>query len=182
MAALVGAFAEPLLRRGNDAVLLLHTGHVGRISPHSTSHNRSGHTAVYVVLYAAPAIYIAHQIARRHDDPPRAVRLGPASRLIESAAFEIIGNQRRVFTVTGGHHVIPDLPVPIGHWCTRSRSGDCPSRVAAIAAARPPAPLSGQLLGPLRACFPCHVFSWPTSARAWPNHHRQCISSTPRRH
>ena len=75
LAALVGAFAEPLY----DVAMMLYFYSTPGMWTHFTAFDipqpiwtHSG----YVVLYAAPAIYIARQIAHRMMTQPHAVRLG----------------------------------------------------------------------------------------------------------
>ena len=125
LGALVGAFAEPLY----DVAMMLYFYSTPGMWTHFTAFDipqpiwtHSG----YVVLYAAPAIYIARQIARRMMTR-RTLFVWAGITLLESAAFEIIGINGGLYTLLGATR-IPDLPVPIGHWRARSRSGDLSSR------------------------------------------------------
>ena len=133
LAALVGAFAEPLY----DVAMMLYFYSTEGMFTHFTAFDipqpiwtHSG----YVVLYAAPAIYITHQIARG-TMTRRKLFVWAGITLLESAAFEIDRHQWRPLQLLGATRV-PDLPVPVGDWCARSRSGDL-LRGGGIAAACP---------------------------------------------
>ena len=101
LAALVGAFAEPLY----DVAMMLYFYSTPGMWTHFTAFDipqpiwtHSG----YVVLYAAPAIYIAHQIARR-TMTHRTLFVWAGITLIESAAFEIIGINGGLYSYWGPH-------------------------------------------------------------------------------
>ena len=100
-AALVGAFAEPLY----DVAMMLYFYSTPGMWTHFTAFDipqpiwtHSG----YVVLYAAPAIYIAHQIARR-TMTHRTLFVWAGITLIESAVFEIIGINGGLYSYWGPH-------------------------------------------------------------------------------
>src|ERR1700745_4224145 len=68
----------------------------------------------YVVLYAAPAIYIAHQIARGRMTR-RTLFVWAGISLLESAAFEIIGINGGLYSYWGPHAFrIFQYPLVIG--------------------------------------------------------------------
>jgi hypothetical protein len=101
MAALVGAFAEPLY----DVAMMLYFYSTPGMWTHFTAFDipqpiwtHSG----YVVLYAAPAIFIAHQIARGMMTH-RTLFVWAGITLIESAAFEIIGINGDLYSYWGPH-------------------------------------------------------------------------------
>jgi hypothetical protein len=101
LAALVGAFAEPLY----DVAMMLYFYSTPGMWTHFTAFDipqpiwtHSG----YVVLYAAPAIYIAHQIGRRMMTH-RTLFVWAGITLIESAAFEIIGINGGLYSYWGPH-------------------------------------------------------------------------------
>ncbi|WP_280830009.1 hypothetical protein [Mycobacterium sp. OTB74] len=101
VAAGVGAFAEPLY----DVAMMLYFYSTDGMWTHFTAFNipqpiwtHSG----YVVLYAAPAMYIAYQIAR--GTASRTKLFGWAGIvLLESAAFEIVGINGGLYTYWGPH-------------------------------------------------------------------------------
>ncbi len=101
LAALVGAFAEPLY----DVAMMLYFYSTEGMWTHFTAFDipqpiwtHSG----YVVLYAAPAIYIAHQIA--HETMTRSkLFIWAGITLLESAAFEIIGINGGLYSYWGPH-------------------------------------------------------------------------------
>ena len=162
MAALVGAFAEPLY----DVAMMLYFYSTPGMWTHFTAFDipqpiwtHSG----YVVLYAAPAIYIAHQIARRMMTH-RTLVVWAGITLIESAAFEIIGINGGLYSYWGPHVFrIFQYPLVIG--VLEAAQVIC----FAVAASQLRARCTGQwqLLG-LFVLFPCTFFmanfgaGWPT--------------------
>jgi len=101
LAALVGAFAEPLY----DVAMMLYFYSTEGMFTHFTAFDipqpiwtHSG----YVVLYAAPAIYIAHQIARE-TMTRRKLFVWAGIALLESAAFEMIGINGGLYSYWGPH-------------------------------------------------------------------------------
>src|ERR1700677_5143334 len=101
LATLVGAFAEPLY----DVAMMLYFYSTPGMWTHFTAFDipqpiwtHSG----YVVLYAAPAIYIARQIAHRMITQ-RTLFVWAGVTLLESAAFEIIGINGGLYTYWGPH-------------------------------------------------------------------------------
>ena len=162
MAALVGAFAEPLY----DVAMMLYFYSTPGMWTHFTAFDipqpiwtHSG----YVVLYAAPAIYIAHQIARRMMTH-RALFVWAGITLIESAAFEIIGINGGLYSYWGPHVFrIFQYPLVIGVLEAAQVI------VFAVAASQLRARCTAQwqLLG-LFVLFPCTFFmanfgaGWPT--------------------
>ena len=113
LAALVGAFAEPLY----DVAMMLYFYSTDGMWTHFTAFDipqpiwtHSG----YVVLYAAPAIYIAHLIARG-TMTRRKLFLWAGITLLESAAFEIIGINGGLYSYWGPHAFrIFQYPLVIG--------------------------------------------------------------------
>ena len=165
LAAAVGAFAEPLY----DVAMMLYFYSTEGMWTHFTAFDipqpiwtHSG----YVVLYAAPAIYIAHQIARGTMTRSK-LFVWAGITLLESAAFEIDRHQRRPLQLLGAT-CVPDLPVPVGDWCARSRSGDL-LRGGRIAAACP-LHRSVATAGPVRAVS-MHVLHGQLRRRL-AHHHR----------
>ena len=173
LGALVGAFAEPLY----DVAMMLYFYSTPGMWTHFTAFDipqpiwtHSG----YVVLYAAPSIYIARQIARglmtRHT-----LFVWSGITLFESAAFEIVGINGGLYSYWGPHVFrIFQYPLVIGVL-----------EAAQVSASRwrhrscgPAAPVSGSCWAS-SCCSRAH-FSWPTSARAGPPS-SLCISRTPRR-
>jgi hypothetical protein len=162
LAALVGAFAEPLY----DVAMMLYFYSTPGMWTHFTAFDipqpiwtHSG----YVVLYAAPAIYIAHQIARR-TMTHRTLFVWAGITLIESAAFEIIGINGGLYSYWGPHVFrIFQYPLVIGVLEAAQVI------VFAVAASqlRSRCTTQWQLLG-LFVLFPCTFFmanfgaGWPT--------------------
>jgi hypothetical protein len=162
LAALVGAFAEPLY----DVAMMLYFYSTPGMWTHFTAFDipqpiwtHSG----YVVLYAAPAIYIAHQIARR-TMTHRTLFVWAGITLIESAAFEIIGINGGLYSYWGPHVFrIFQYPLVIGVLEAAQVI------VFAVAASqlRARCTTQWQLLG-LFVLFPCTFFmanfgaGWPT--------------------
>jgi hypothetical protein len=113
LAAGLGAFAEPLY----DVGMMLYFYSTEGMWTHFTAFDipqpiwtHSG----YVVLYAAPAIYIAHQIA--HGTMTRSkLFVWAGITLLESAAFEIIGINGGLYSYWGPHVFrIFEYPLVIG--------------------------------------------------------------------
>jgi len=112
-AAAVGAFAEPLY----DVAMMLYFYSTPGMWTHFTAFDipqpiwtHSG----YVVLYAAPAIYIAHQIAREAMTR-RKLFLVAGITLLESAVFEMIGINGGLYSYWGPHAFrILQYPLVIG--------------------------------------------------------------------
>ncbi len=162
LAALVGAFAEPLY----DVAMMLYFYSTPGMWTHFTAFDipqpiwtHSG----YVVLYAAPAIYITHQIARRMMTH-RTLFVWAGITLIESAAFEIIGINGGLYSYWGPHVFrIFQYPLVIGVLEAAQVI------VFAVAASQLRARCTAQwqLLG-LFVLFPCTFFmanfgaGWPT--------------------
>jgi hypothetical protein len=162
LAALVGAFAEPLY----DVAMMLYFYSTPGMWTHFTAFvipqpiwTHSG----YVVLYAAPGIFIARQIARgsmtRHT-----LFIWAGITLFESAAFEIVGINGGLYSYWGPHVFrIFQYPLVIG--VLEAAQVIC----FAVAASQLRARCTGQwqLLG-LFALFPCTFFmanfgaGWPT--------------------
>jgi hypothetical protein len=101
LAALVGAFAEPLY----DVGMMLYFYSTEGMFTHFTAFDipqpiwtHSG----YVVLYAAPAIYITYQIARGTMTRNK-LYVWAGITLLESAAFEIIGINGGLYSYWGPH-------------------------------------------------------------------------------
>ena len=113
LAAMVGAFAEPLY----DVAMMLYFYSTPGMWTHFTAFNipqpiwtHSG----YVVLYAAPAIYIAYQIARGTMTRNKLFVLAGIT-LLESAAFEMVGINGGLYTYWGPHVFrILQYPLVIG--------------------------------------------------------------------
>jgi hypothetical protein len=162
LAALVGAFAEPLY----DVGMMLYFYSTMGMFTHFTAFDipqpiwtHSG----YVVLYAAPAIYITHQIARG-TMTRRKLFVWAGITLLESAAFEIIGINGGLYSYWGPHVLrIFQYPLVIG--VLEAAQVIC----FAVAASQLRARCTGQwqLLG-LFVLFPCTFFGvnfgagWPT--------------------
>jgi hypothetical protein len=161
-AAAVGAFAEPLY----DVAMMLYFYSTEGMWTHFTAFDipqpiwtHSG----YVVLYAAPAIYIAHQIARGTMTRSK-LFVWAGITLLESAAFEIIGINGGLYSYWGPHVFrIFEYPLVIG--VLEAAQVVC----FAVAASQLRARCSGQwpLLG-LFVLFPCTFYmanfgaGWPT--------------------
>ena len=162
LAALVGAFAEPLY----DVAMMLYFYSAPGMWTHFTAFDipqpiwtHSG----YVVLYAAPAIYIARQIAHRVMTQ-RTLFVWAGVTLLESAAFEIIGINGGLYSYWGPHVFrIFQYPLVIGVLEAAQVI------VFAVAASQLRARCTAQwqLLG-LFVLFPCTFFmtnfgaGWPT--------------------
>jgi len=113
LAALVGAFAEPLY----DTAMMLYFYSTHGMWTHFTAFGipqpiwtHSG----YVVLYAAPGTYIAHRIARG-TMTRRTLFVFAGITLLESAVFEIIGINGGLYSYWGPHAFrIFQYPLVIG--------------------------------------------------------------------
>jgi len=126
--------------------------------------------------YARPGdLYHLPEFAPRDDGPATSCTSGAGITLLESAAFEMIGINGSLYSYWGPPRV-PDLPVPLGDRCARSRPGDL-LRGGGNRSCVPAATGQWQLLG-MFVLFSVHVFSWPTSGAGWAHHHR----NTPRKH
>jgi hypothetical protein len=162
LAAAVGAFAEPLY----DVAMMLYFYSTDGMWTHFTAFDipqpiwtHSG----YVVLYAAPAIYIAHQIARG-TMTRRKMFVWAGITLLESAAFEIIGINGGLYSYWGPH-VFRILQYPLVIGVLEAAQVIC----FAVAASQLRARCTGQwqLLG-LFVIFPVTFFGanfgagWPT--------------------
>jgi hypothetical protein len=162
LAAAVGAFAEPLY----DVAMMLYFYSTPGMWTHFTAFDipqpiwtHSG----YVVLYAAPAIYIAHQIARE-TMTRRKLFLWAGITLLESAVFEVIGINGGLYSYWGPH-VFRILQYPLVIGVLEAAQVIC----FAVAAAQLRSRCTGQwqLLG-LFVLFPCTFFGinfgagWPT--------------------
>lgn len=162
LAAGVGAFAEPLY----DVAMMLYFYSTPGMWTHFTAFDipqpiwtHSG----YVVLYAAPAIYIARQIARGTMTRRKLYALAGIT-LVESAVFEIVGINGGLYTYWGPHVFrIFQYPLVIG--VLEAAQVIC----FAVAASQLRARSTSQwhLLG-LFVIFPCTFFGanfglgWPT--------------------
>jgi hypothetical protein len=162
LGALVGAFAEPLY----DVAMMLYFYSTPGMWTHFTAFDipqpiwtHSG----YVVLYAAPAIYITRQIA--HDTMTRQTLFFWAGiTLLESAAFEMIGINGGLYTYWGPHVFrIFQYPLVIG--VLEAAQVVCFAIAASVLRDRHTS--LWQLLG-LFVLFPCTFFmanfgaGWPT--------------------
>ena len=162
LGALVGAFAEPLY----DVAMMLYFYSTPGMWTHFTAFDipqpiwtHSG----YVVLYAAPAIYIAHLIGRGMMTR-RMLFVWAGISLLESAAFEMVGINGGLYSYWGPHVFrIFQYPLVIG--VLEAAQVIC----LAVAASQLRARSTGQwqLLG-LLVLFPCTFFmtnfgaGWPT--------------------
>ena len=162
LAAGVGAFAEPLY----DVAMMLYFYSTPGMWTHFTAFDipqpiwtHSG----YVVLYAAPAIYIARQIGRG-TMTRLTLFVWAGITLLESAAFEIVGINGGLYSYWGPHVFrIFQYPLVIG--VLEAAQVIC----FAVAASQLRARSTGhwQLLG-LFVLFPCTFFmanfgaGWPT--------------------
>jgi hypothetical protein len=162
LAALVGAFAEPLY----DVATMLYFYSTEGMLTHFTAFDipqpiwtHSG----YVVLYAAPAIYITYQIARGTMTRNK-LYVWAGITLLESAAFEMIGINGGLYSYWGPHVFrIFQYPLVIG--VLEAAQVIC----FAVAASQLRARCTGQwqLLG-LFVLFPCTFYmanfgaGWPT--------------------
>jgi hypothetical protein len=162
LGALVGAFAEPLY----DVAMMLYFYSTPGMWTHFTAFDipqpiwtHSG----YVVLYAAPAIYITHQIARGAMKR-RTLFVWAGITLLESAAFEMIGINGGLYTYWGPHVFrIFQYPLVIG--MLEAAQVICFAVAASVLRDRHTS--LWQLLG-LFVLFPCTFFmanfgaGWPT--------------------
>jgi hypothetical protein len=162
LAALVGAFAEPLY----DVGMMLYFYSTEGMFTHFTAFDipqpiwtHSG----YVVLYAAPAIYITHQIARGTMTRNK-LFVWAGITLLESAAFEIIGINGGLYSYWGPHVFrIFQYPLVIGVL----EAAQVIYFAVAASQLRSRANGQWQLLG-LFVLFPCTFFmvnfgaGWPT--------------------
>jgi hypothetical protein len=162
LAALVGAFAEPLY----DVAMALYFYSTPGMWTHFTAFDipqpiwtHSG----YVVLYAAPAIYIAHRIGRGMMTR-RTLFVWAGISLLESAAFEIVGINGGLYSYWGPHVLrIFQYPLVIG--VLEAAQVICFAVAASQLRAR--CTRQWQLLG-LFVLFPCTFFmanfgaGWPT--------------------
>jgi hypothetical protein len=162
LGALVGAFAEPLY----DVAMMLYFYSTHGMWTHFTAFDipqpiwtHSG----YVVLYAAPGIYIAHRIARGMMTR-RTLFAWAGITLLESAAFEIVGINGGLYSYWGPHVLrIFQYPLVIG--VLEAAQVICFAVAASQLRARCTA--RWQLLG-LFVLFPCTFFmanfgaGWPT--------------------
>jgi hypothetical protein len=162
LGALVGAFAEPLY----DVAMMLYFYSTPGMWTHFTAFDipqpiwtHSG----YAVLYAAPAIYITHQIARGLMNR-RTLFVWAGITLLESAVFEMVGINGGLYSYWGPHVFrIFQYPLVIG--VLEAAQVIC----FALAASQLRARCTGQwqLLG-LFVLFPCTFFmanfgaGWPT--------------------
>jgi hypothetical protein len=162
LGALVGAFAEPLY----DVAMMLYFYSTPGMWTHFTAFDipqpiwtHSG----YVVLYAAPAIYIARQIARGMMTR-RTLFVWAGITLLESAVFEMVGINGGLYAYWGPHVFrIFQYPLVIG--VLEAAQVICFAVAASLLRAR----CTGQwqLLG-LFVLFPCTFFmanfgaGWPT--------------------
>lgn len=162
LGALVGAFAEPLY----DVAMMLYFYSTPGTWTHFTAFDipqpiwtHSG----YVVLYAAPAIYIAHLIGRGMMTR-RMLFVWAGISLLESAAFEMVGINGGLYSYWGPH-VFRILQYPLVIGVLEAAQVIC----LAVAASQLRARSTGQwqLLG-LLVLFPCTFFmtnfgaGWPT--------------------
>jgi len=162
LAAGVAAFAEPLY----DVAMMLYFYSTEGMFTHFTAFDipqpiwtHSG----YVVLYAAPAIYITYQIARGTMTRIK-LYVWAGITLLESAAFEMIGINGSLYSYWGPHVFrIFQYPLVIG--VLEAAQVIC----FAVAASQLRARCTGQwqLLG-MFVLFPCTFFmanfgaGWPT--------------------
>jgi len=162
LGALVGAFAEPLY----DVAMMLYFYSTHGMWTHFTAFDipqpiwtHSG----YVVLYAAPGVYIAHRIARGLMTR-RTLFVWAGITLVESAAFEIVGINGGLYSYWGPHVLrIFQYPLVIG--VLEAAQVICFAVAASQLRARSTS--QWQLLG-LFVLFPCTFFmanfgaGWPT--------------------
>jgi hypothetical protein len=162
LGALVGAFAEPLY----DVAMMLYFYSTHGMWTHFTAFDipqpiwtHSG----YVVLYAAPGVYIAHRIARGLMTR-RTLFVWAGITLLESAAFEMIGINGGLYSYWGPHVLrIFQYPLVIG--VLEAAQVICFAVAASQLRARSTS--QWQLLG-LFVLFPCTFFmanfgaGWPT--------------------
>jgi len=162
LGALFGAFAEPLY----DVAMMLYFYSTPGMWTHFTAFDipqpiwtHSG----YVVLYAAPAVYITHLIAR-DAMTRRRLLVWAGITLLESAAFEMIGINGGLYTYWGPHVFrIFQYPLVIG--VLEAAQVICFAIASAVLRDRHTS--RWQLLG-LFVLFPCTFFmanfgaGWPT--------------------
>jgi hypothetical protein len=161
LTALVGAFAEPLY----DVGMMLYFYSTEGMFTHFTAFDipqpiwtHSG----YVVLYAAPAIYITFQIARG-TMTGRKLFVWAGITLLESAAFEMVGINGGLYSYWGPHVFrIFEYPLVIG--VLEAAQVIC----FAVAASQLRSRCNGQwqLLG-LFVLFPC-TFYMVNFGAGWP--------------
>jgi hypothetical protein len=162
LGALVGAFAEPLY----DVAMMLYFYSTPGMWTHFTAFDipqpiwtHSG----YVVLYAAPAMYITRLIARRAMTR-RTLFVWAGITLLESAAFETIGINGGLYTYWGPH-VFRILQYPLVIGVLEAAQVICFAVAASVLRDRHTN--RWQLLG-LFVLFPCMFFmanfgaGWPT--------------------
>jgi hypothetical protein len=162
LGALVGAFAEPLY----DVAMMLYFYSTPGMWTHFTAFDipqpiwtHSG----YVVLYAAPAIYITRQIAR-DAMTRRTLFVWAGITLLESAAFEMIGINGGLYRYWGPH-VFRILEYPLVIGVLEAAQVICFAIAASVLRDRHTS--LWQLLG-LFVLFPCTFFmanfgaGWPT--------------------
>jgi hypothetical protein len=162
LGALVGAFAEPLY----DVAMMLYFYSTPGMWTHFTAFDipqpiwtHSG----YVVLYAAPALYITRLIARSAITR-RTLIFWAGITLLESAAFEIIGINGGLYSYWGPH-VFRILQYPLVIGVLEAAQVICFAVAASVVRERHTNPW--QLLG-LFVLFPCTFFmanfgaGWPT--------------------
>jgi hypothetical protein len=162
LGALVGASAEPLY----DVAMMLYFYSTPGMWTHFTAFDipqpiwtHSG----YVVLYAAPAIYIARQIDRGMMTR-RTLFVWAGISLLESAAFEIIGINGGLYSYWGPH-VFRTFQYPLVIGVLEAAQVICFAVAASQLRARSTS--EWQLLG-FFVLFPCTFFTanfgagWPT--------------------
>ena len=162
LAALVGALAEPLYDMGMMLYFYSTEGMLTHFTAFDIPQPIWTHSG-YVVLYAAPATYITHQIARGTMGR-RKLFVWAGITLLESAAFEIIGINGGLYSYWGPHVFrIFQYPLVIG--VLEAAQVIC----FAVAASQLRSRCTGQwqLLG-LFVLFPCAFYmanfgaGWPT--------------------
>jgi hypothetical protein len=162
LGALFSAFAEPLY----DVAMMLYFYSTPGMWTHFTAFDipqpiwtHSG----YVVLYAAPAVYITHLIAR-DAMTRRRLLVWAGITLLESAAFEMIGINGGLYTYWGPH-VFRILQYPLVIGVLETAQVICFAVAASVLRDRHTS--RWQLLG-LFVLFPCTFFmanfgaGWPT--------------------
>jgi hypothetical protein len=161
LGAMVGAFAEPLY----DVAMMLYFYSTPGMWTHFTAFQipqpiwtHSG----YVVLYAAPAIYIAHRISRGMMTR-RMLLVWAGISLIASAAFEMVGINGSLYSYWGPH-VFRILQYPLVIGVLEAAQVICFAVAASQLRAR--CTRQWQLLG-LFVLFPC-TFFLPNFGAGWP--------------
>jgi hypothetical protein len=161
LGALVGAFAEPLY----DVAMMLYFYSTPGMWTHFTAFDipqpiwtHSG----YVVLYAAPAIYITRLIARSAMTR-RTLFVWAGITLLESAAFETIGINGGLYTYWGPH-VLRILQYPLVIGALEAAQVICFAVAASVLRDRHTH--RWQLLG-LFVLFPC-TFLMANFGAGWP--------------